>query len=452
LDVRRVLLFAPGFALLALLALLALACSSSDPAPEAQSTRAPFVGEDWPSYGHDASRSGHARSETKLDAANVGGLVERFHVEIGMGPIASSSGPVIADGRVYVGSSVATGDNYFCFDAATGARVWSANVGHSPPFQGNVGIGSTATVSDGVLVVGGGDPAYYGLDAATGAVLWRHDMAAGRETFAWSSPAVANGIAYVGISSRYAAVRGELRALDLHDGRLLARQYFVPAGRTGADIWNSPSLSPDGRSVLVATGNDYGGYDGALSRAMIALDPATLAIQAVHQVAAFDQDLDFGTSPVFFSDAAGRTLVGANQKDGTFFAFDLAHLADGPAWQRATGLVVGVIATYDPGTGAGGTLVVAGDNGLLFGLDPATGEDRWPPLVVGFPAGGLASANGLVFTATGAGSVGILEAATGRLVREIVPAVSGPTYTGPVIARGVLYWKAGGFLNAWGLP
>ncbi len=435
------------------LGLFGAACGSDGGAPSGETAApAPFVGEDWPMYGHDAQRRGFSRSETRLTAGNVGQLAERFRAEVGLGPLPSSSGPVVANGRVYVGSSVATGDNYFCLDAATGARLWSASVGHSPPFQGNVGIGSTAAVVDGIVVVGGGDPAYYGLDAATGARLWRHDMGVGAQAFAWSSPLVTDGVAYVGISARYAALRGELRALDLHTGALLARQYFVPAGRSGADIWNSPALSPDGRSVVVATGNDAGGYNALLARSMVALEPATLAIQASHRVAAFDQDLDFGTTPVFFSDASGRSLVGANEKDGRFFAYDASRLSDGPIWTRPTGLIVGVMPAYDPDAGSGGTLFVMGDNLLLYGLDPATGADRWPPLVTGFANGNMAVANGLVFLGLGNGTIGIVDGAAGRRVRDLAPTAPGPTFSGPVVARGFLYWMSGGSLNAWGVP
>jgi len=419
-----------------------------EPASPAQSVPTASGG-DWPMYGHDTGRTSYSPDETAISVANLDRMREHFRVEVGIGDIPSSSGPIVAGGRVYVGSSLPSGDNYFCFDAATGARLWSANVGHSPPFPGNVGIGSTAAVVDGLVVVGGGDPAYYGLDAATGARRWRHDMAQGAEAFAWSSPLVSGGLAYVGISSRYKAVRGELRALDVRDGSLQARQYFVPEGRQGADIWNSPSLSPDGSSVVVATGNDFGGYDGPLTRAMIALDPATLAIQASHKVAAFNQDLDFGTTPVFFRDAQGRNLVGANEKDGRFFAFELGSLADGPVWERDTGIRVGTMPAYDPQSGPGGTLFIVGDNGVLFGVDPATGVDRWPPLAVGFTNSNLVAANGLVFMGAGEGTIAVVDAAHGSILRLLNPANAGPTFSGFALSHGILYWMSGAELNAW---
>jgi outer membrane protein assembly factor BamB len=247
-------------------------------------------------------------------------------------------------------------------------------------------------------------------------------------------------------------VRGELRALDLRDGSVRARCYLVPEGRLGADIWNSAASSPDGRSVLVATGNDFGDFDAPLARSMVALDPVSLAVQAAHQVAASDQDLDFGTTPVFFSDAAGRTLVGANQKNGVFYAYDLARLATGPAWTRNTGLSVGLMPAYDPRTGAGGTLFIAGDNAVLYGVDPATGGDRWPPIAVGFGNGNLAVANGLVFMGAGHGAVAVIDAETGVILRVLYPETPELTYSGVVLSRGILYWTSGPYLNAWGLP
>jgi outer membrane protein assembly factor BamB len=427
-------------------------CGGNNATPAPSPTPTPAAGDtDWPMYGHDLSRTSYNAGERAISAGNVDQLKPLFRANVGIGDLPSSSGPVVAKGKVYVGSSVPSGPNYFCFDAATGAPVWSADVGHSPPFDGNVGIGSTAAVVDGLVVVGGGDAAYYALSADSGAILWRHPMNVQPVAFAWSSPLVANGTAWVGMSSQYESVRGELRSLSVSDGSIIARQYFVPEGRRGGDIWNSPALSPDGSVVLVASGNDFGGYDGPYTRALVALDPATLAILAARKESVPNQDLDFGTTPVFFHDATGRTLVGANEKNGTFFAYDLAHLADGPIWSRATGVSVGAMPAYDPNAGPGGTLFIVGDNGLLFGVDPATGVDRWPPVLVGFVNGNIALANGLAFAAVG-GPLFVVDAATGKVLRALNPETGGRAFSGAVVSGGVLYWMAGPYLNAWGLP
>jgi outer membrane protein assembly factor BamB len=95
-------------------------------------------------------------------------------------------------------------------------------------------------------------------------------------------------------------------------------------------------------------------------------------------------------------------------------------------------------------------LFVVGDNGVLFGLDPANGQDRWPPLALGHMYGNLALANGLLFV-NSEGRVYVIDAGAGRVLRILTPAAPGPAFTGVVIANGLVYWLAGPVLNAWGL-
>jgi outer membrane protein assembly factor BamB len=428
---------------------LVAACGTSETATPTPSPTPPPGSSDWPMYGHDLSRTNYNAAEKSLTVDNVPRLVQRFTAPVGLGSLPSSSGPVVADGRVCVGSSVATGDNYFCFDAATGARIWSRNVGHGPSTTRSVGIGSTAAISDGVLVVGGGDAAYYGLDAGSGSVLWRQPMNTADDAFAWSSPLIANDRAYVGMSASFAADRGELRAYGLHDGTLEANVFFVPLGRRGADIWNSPAMAQDGSRVLVATGNDFDGFNGPLTRAIVGLDPLSLHVVDVHQEAAANQDLDFGTTPIVFHDSTGRGLVGANNKNGVFYAYAVGSLGPGAVWQRPVGISVGAMPAYDPDLGSGGTLFVVGDTGLLFGLDPGTGADRWPPIAIGYANANLAVANGLVFMGSGAGSVTVIDATKGTVLRTLDPPAPGDTFSGVVVANGTVYWMSGPNLNAW---
>jgi polyvinyl alcohol dehydrogenase (cytochrome) len=427
-----------------ILAGLTAACAAGSAAAPRES------GGDWPMYGHDASRTSFSADETSIDVAGVARLTPRFQAFVGMGTTPSSSGPVVSAGRVYVGSS-ASGANYFAFDSAAGTASWSADIGHlAAPSAGDVGVGSTAAVGGDAVVVGGGDAAYYALDAATGALRWRSPMDAGDGAFAWSSPLLAQGLAYVGVSAQWTALRGEIRALDVADGSIRARQSLVPEGERGADVWNSAALSPDGTLLAIATGNDYGGYDGPYTRALVTLEPSTLGIVAADREAAAGQDLDFGTTPIFFHDASGRVLVGANHKNGNFYAYAASDVAAGPIWQRRTGTQVGATPAYDPTAGAGGTLLIAGDSGVLFAVDPAKGTDRWAPVAVGLSNGTMAVANGLVFVNTG-GVVTIVNVATGTVERVLQPSASGPAYSGVVIAHGVVYWMSGPYLNAWGL-
>ena len=74
------------------------------------------------------------------------------------------------------------------------------------------GISSTASIaidpatSNPAVYVAGGDGYLYALDAGTGAVLWKSVIgipsATKNDFYDWSSPAVANGLAYIGVSSQ----------------------------------------------------------------------------------------------------------------------------------------------------------------------------------------------------------------------------------------------------------
>jgi outer membrane protein assembly factor BamB len=200
--------------------------------------------------------------------------------------------------------------------------------------------------------------------------------------------------------------------------------------------------------LVLATGNDFGRFDGALTRAIVSLDPATLDVIDSRQEATPENDLDFGTSPVVFGDGQGRTLVASNNKNGTIYAYDLQRLSAGAIWHRQEGLSVGLMPAFDA---VSRTLWFGGDNGRLFAVDPATGADRFPASTVGFMNGNIALVGELV-VANSTGRAMVLEAATGRLLRALEPANPGRSFSGIAVAGGSLYWLSGEYLNAWGLP
>src|SRR5262249_37147459 len=122
----------------------------------------------------------------------------------------------------------------------------------------------------------------------------------------------------------------------------------------------------------------FAGANGPYTRAMVTLDPASLQIRQAHQQGATNGDLDFGTTPVFFHDATNHVLVGAGHKNGTFYAYVVNNVSNGPLWSRETGTSVGMMPAYDTTFGNGGTLFI-GANSKIYAVDPATGDDRWAP-------------------------------------------------------------------------
>jgi hypothetical protein len=182
----------------------------------------------------------------------------------------------------------------------------------------------------------------------------------------------------------------------------------------------------------------------------VTLDPASLQIRQAHQQGATNGDLDFGTTPVVFHDSTGRVLVGANHKNGVFYAYIMDNVSNGPLWTRDTGTSVGMMPAYDPTFGDGGTLFIAAQ-GRIYAVDPATGRDRWAPVDVATMHGNLALASGLIFANTGSEGVQILDEATGSHLRTLSPPNAGAANSGVVVAEGGVYWLSGSRMNAWGL-
>ncbi len=420
---------------------------------------------DWPMYGHDVSRTNYNPDETTISAVNVAQLTQSWQVNIQTNGTPPSGAPSVADGVVYVGSSITSTaqiPNFFALSAVTGATIWSKDIGYRRSCF-NVGIGSTPAISGTVVVVGAdnasSDPSYYGLDTSNlGAQLWVNPMGVGISGFPWASPLNYNGRTYVGMASRCdnPSVRGEVRALNLTTGVQQANQYIVNSNQVGGGIWNSPALSPDGSTLAVGTGEDFSGCTAGnpcpYVRAMVTLDPTTLAILQAHQEPSPNQDADYGTTPVIFHDNQNRVLVGANHKNGTFYAYVLNNVNAGALWTRATGTSVGMMPAYDPNVGSGGTLFIYGSGGQLYAVDPATGTNRWTPVTASGAHGNMALANGLIFINRGASGLEIRSETDGTLIRTLPPQNAGATNSGVAVSNGFVYWLSGSYINAWSLP
>ncbi len=108
---------------------------------------------DWPTYRHDAARSGRAATDVPAGLAPV--WKRRLS-----GPLTA---PVVAGGKVYVAETDA--HTVHALDAATGEPAWSFTAGGR--------IDSPPTVWRGRVLFGSADGHVYGLRASDGALAWR---------------------------------------------------------------------------------------------------------------------------------------------------------------------------------------------------------------------------------------------------------------------------------------
>jgi outer membrane protein assembly factor BamB len=373
------------------------------------------------------------------------------------------SQPVVSNGLVYWGSF----DGYERATDTSGSLAWQTNLGTtSPPGctdPSEAGVVSTPTITtdvpvggaNSVLYVGGGNSKVYALNAATGAVLWSYNVGGNPNTFIWSSPAVFGNSVYIGVASfgDCPLVQGQLLQLNRVTGALQNAFNTVPNGCTGGGVWGSPTIDAAAGTIYFDTGN--GGDCSSsepLAPAVVEVNAADLSLVGSWAVPPSQQadDSDFGSTPTLFNGVIGgqsHPLVGVVNKNGVFYAFERDALSSGPVWSTRVATGGG-----NPTTGAGdiapaaydgSTLYVGGDitsscSGTVNALNPSTGAVIWQHCFTdSFVAGAVTVASGGV-VAVGEGShINLLSPATGASLFTYTGA--GPFWGGPCIADGTLY-------------
>jgi outer membrane protein assembly factor BamB len=433
---------------------------------------------DWPAYLF-GPRHPSTSASTSVTVSNVGSLVRAWTFTSPKPTMAGQpaggfvASPIVSGGRVFIGSNTGV---FFALDEQTGGVLWSRFLGFVKRTTCNArGIASTATVAldpgtaKPTVYVSSGDGYLFALDAATGSLVWKSLIALPSATqndyFDWSSPTVANGSVYVGVSSQCdePLVRAGVKRYDQATGALEATYFSVPSGQVGASVWSSVAVTSG--AVFATTGNSKSGVGGD-GYSIVKLDPTTLARAAKYTVPGSDRvlDSDFGGSPTVFA-AGGVQTVGACNKDGYFYAVRTSDM--GLRWKLrvATGSPEGVFSCLGAGVWDGSRLFLAGPatriGGTAFAgsvrrVDPRTGAPLWERglggAVIGTP-----SLNGSgvlavpVYSSTASeNGIYLLDATSGAVLRFIA---GGKQFAQPTFASGSVFTAAQqGPVVAWRLP
>lgn len=316
--------------------------------------------------------------------------------------------------------------------------------------------------------------------------------------------------------------RGSVVALDRNTGAILWKTYMTSdkPDYSGVAIWSSPALDVTRGSLYITTGNNYhvpqafydckqnsktpaelascakrvpGSADNHFD-SIVSLDMNTGKIKWAHSMSAFDswniaclqaapgnegncqdkdsQDYDFGNPPMVMSarvNGRQRTLIGAGQKSGVFWAVDPDTGA--VVWSTQVG-PGGSLGGLEWGSAYDGTRIYTAlsnskktafklpngeetTSGMWAALDPGTGKLLWAtrgePAVTGTNQGPLAVANGVVYAGTidAAGTMYALDAASGKTLWTFRS--GGSVNTSPAIVDGVLYWGSGYGVSGFGI-
>jgi outer membrane protein assembly factor BamB len=357
---------------------------------------APATTGDWTTYMGSNARAGFNSTETVITTKTAPNLKVKW-THSANGSVFSQ--PIVSNGLVYWGSR----DGYEHATDLNGGFVWATNLGTtaSQCQQDHTGVISSPTVASAVIggkttavvYVGGGNAHMYALNATTGAIIWSTSLGSSPSHFLWSSPAVYNGSVYEGVASLddCPLVQGQLVQMNAVTGAIEHTFDVVPNGCLGGGVWASPTIDASAGLVFIATGN--GGSCGSsepYTEALIKLNASDLSYVSSWQVPSSQQvsDGDFGATPTLFTATINgvlHSMVGLENKDGYFYAFDRSIIHTGPLWSTRVGCST-CSGSQVPAAWDGTTLYVGSHKatingktcaGSLNALNPATGAFIW---------------------------------------------------------------------------
>jgi outer membrane protein assembly factor BamB len=353
------------------------------------------AGPGWTQFRYDGSNSGYNPTETILSPGTVPALQVAWSRWMGSEVFAT---PAVADGVVYAASSAG---QLSAFDARSGRPLWSASVGAS--------IWSSPAVADGIVcVVAVRENKVYAFDAMSGSLLWATPGDPGFPSD--SSPAIANGVVYVGLGDHY------LHAYN---------------ARTGAELWRLVMPGGIDSSPAVVAGVVYvGAYQG-----VYAVDARAGTVRWLADV-----DYPFSNS----APAVTNGTVYISDDNGNLYALDAATGV--LRWSRQTGSNLNSVAV------ANGVVYVGDYWGEVEARDGTTGALLWSQ-VTGRVYSSPTVANGVVYVGTEEPStLAAFNAADGTPLWSTSTGHSGNT-SSPVVTDGTVYIGAPNFrLYAYRLP
>jgi outer membrane protein assembly factor BamB len=185
-----------------------------------------------------------------------------------------------------------------------------------------------------------GDGRLWALDASTGQCIWRSAVLAptsGTAKIGYSSPAIAHGHAFVGISAKRPDAPitvGRIFSVNLATGALDPAFNFAAVGgpAPGGGVWSSPAITPSG-NVVVTTGNSCINEGGPgcstipspdYTNSILKLDwtNGNVLWQVQPVAIQYDNDPDFAASAITGQVSCGSLAISV-QKDGYVHAVDI---------------------------------------------------------------------------------------------------------------------------------
>ncbi|HUF72674.1 MAG TPA: PQQ-dependent dehydrogenase, methanol/ethanol family [Gammaproteobacteria bacterium] len=318
--------------------------------------------ENWLTEGRDFGKS-HFSTLEQINLETIGELGFAWEYQTGTSRGLEAT-PIVVDGVLY--TSGTTGRAY-AIDAATGEEIWAFDPQSDGQFnrwaccdEVNRGV----AVWEGMVYVGSFDGRLFGLDAATGDIVWEVDtiIDKGRGYTVSGAPEVAGDVVVIGNAGADYDARGYITAYDLKTGELAWRFFTVPgdpangfehpelemAAETwdpesrwdvggGGTVWNSMVYDPELNLLYVGTGNaalfnwyerSPSGGDNLFLCSILAIDPDTGRLVWYYQQVPREGWDYTATQPMILADleldGEVRQVLMQAPKAGFFYILDRA--------------------------------------------------------------------------------------------------------------------------------
>ena len=424
---------------------------------------------DWTTFRYGPTRTGNNPGETVVGTGNVGQLVRRWSLdtEAVAGQRLLVGDPVVAHGTVFVpanASDTAGTSVLYARDARTGAASWSTPFEPDPYGRGQQTL-STPAVGNGLVYVGhvgisgiGYGTTYgggvTGYRAGTGALGWNSTFFAGGV----SGPALANDRVYA--SARYSTFfLGSFSGLAAWSAGPSGQSEFLGphGGPTSADPpVSAPAVTPG----VVYSGSEAGN--------LVAVDAVGMT-NCTPTPSGTPDSFPRGTCTALWSTPTGGRIpatpavsggvVYVGSEDTKLYAIDADGCGGptcGPLWTGTTGAAVRSSAAV-----ANGMVYVGSDDGRLYafaseGCGSPTCPPRWTAATGAAIESSPAVANGVVYVGSDDGRL-YAFAAAGCGAPTCTPlwsySAGAAVRSSPAVANGMVYvGSEDGRLHAFGLP
>ncbi len=368
--------------------------------------------EDWSMYRHDSAHSGYLNGSAPATSP-----VQRWNYTVANVPLSAPASPAVVNGFIYMGLA---DFNVYCFDAVTGAKVWSFPTGGFADF--------TPAVADGRVYVGSADGFVYCLDANRGAQIWKYSIR-GLPDDSADAP------------------------LNLVDGRVFIQSWlgniFCLDAASGDRIWNYST----GSRLFGSCPAVYGGYiyAGTGDGTVFCLDASNGAKIWSYKTGGAVRSPTVEDGYVYLGSADGNAYC-LNAADGAkIWNYTTEYNYNGPSHNYHWGNAVS-----DPAV-AYGYVYVGSSNFGVYCLNVSDGSKIWNYTTGAEVYAAPAVAGELVFAGSYDGKIYCLNATNGNGVWSYQAGIFSPTNAGgsagsPAVADGAVYVVGNGVLYALGAP